>query len=237
MVEIAQKDGYQLEFVALGGSDHYEDVLKSQRLTSTGASMSGDSITSDITRPSILHIAAPEGLANYPPVTLPGCTAWRMILPVKGHMEMGECIISGVTCVVCRKLKAITPESYFYNVGFLADVLARCHESSGVTWTCQRATDGTITYLPSGRQYPDDPRRATISSSKIRQTLSTGLIKRSLQKRLNGMAMNTDLLPTLVGVNEEYEIAWQMKWRERGTIVRFEERRMKRQKKQSHGLG
>jgi hypothetical protein len=204
MVELASKDGFELTFVALSGSDHYEDVFKYQSLNPTGASITGDSITSDITRPSILHTTGPYGLANYPPVTLPDCTSWRMVLPAKSNMtKTTECMCSPKhSCAVCRKLKTLTSGIHTPMSDFMARVLLRCHEANGVTWVCQHATGGTITYLPSGRAYPDDPTRATISSLKIRQTLGRKLRRETLEELLKNTAMNSGLLLNIVKYKE-----------------------------------
>jgi hypothetical protein len=53
------------------------------------------------------------------------------------------------------------------------------------------------------REYPEDARRATISSSKIHQMFGKGLNKIVLEGLLEGTAMNAGLLLQIAGVEED----------------------------------
>jgi hypothetical protein len=74
MIELAKKDGYKLNFIGLGGSDHWD---LDTTLYGLGRGF-GSSITTDITRASQFTSRGKEA-----PLRLKGCGRWKKILPGK----------------------------------------------------------------------------------------------------------------------------------------------------------
>jgi hypothetical protein len=95
MTKLAKNDGYRLEFTGLDGSDHW-DLDTGHYGLRWGT---GSSITTDITRPSVLTCDGQDM-----PPRLEGCGEWKKILP--GKKTSGK----GVDCWACWKFQMLCPE-------------------------------------------------------------------------------------------------------------------------------
>jgi hypothetical protein len=206
MVQVAKDDGFELSFTALSGSDHYENIVERGSMDAVDWD-TGDCVTSDITRPPILW----QGPGK-PPKELPGCSPWREILALRSTRKKDDCACGcggqGVECETSRRIEKFCQDHPALKGGHGASAseqiihgfLVRCHEENGPTWTCRSESGGLVTFLPSGRVYPVDERRETISSSAIRK-----LFKKCPKDRLHGelkkVAMNPDLLLEMLGMS------------------------------------
>jgi hypothetical protein len=93
MKRLAKADGYELAFTYLSGSDHWD-------LDDDTSACSGLSITSDVTRLSVL---VQDGRTE--PERLSGCSRWRKILPAKSVASKGN-----MFCWACWKFQMLCPE-------------------------------------------------------------------------------------------------------------------------------
>ena len=198
LIEEAKKDGFQVSFVVLAGSDKFErEKVESKPFWISGW---GEIITSDITRASSLFNGPKR-----PPRRLPGCRSWRLIsTPTsrKGDFsyECGgashECRISLRIQEYCGGHAALEGEAHVRSRqdNLLHEILVRCHEGVGPTWVCHKKTGGTVTFLGSGRDTEGDEKREEVSSSAIRKILGEGGSKAEMIEKLEKVMLNPELL-------------------------------------------
>ena len=198
LIEEAKKDGFQVSFVVLAGSDKFErEKVETKPSWLIGW---GEIITSDITRPSSLFKGP-----MHPPRRLPGCRSWRLIsTPTsrKGDFscECGganhECRISLRIQEYCGGHAALEGEPHVRSRqdSLLHEILVRCHEGVGATWVCHKKSGGTVTFLGSGRDIEGNEKREEVSSSAIRKILSGGGNREEMSTKLEKVMMNPELL-------------------------------------------
>jgi hypothetical protein len=85
-------------------------------------------------------------------------------------------------------------------------IIQRCHEGQGVIWTALHPISDPAYlsghrkwFLSSGREYPIDPRRVDVSSTKIRQALEFGQQK-DIYVKIKDMALNPRRLLQILGL-------------------------------------
>ena len=140
LIEEAKKDGFQVSFVVLAGSDKFErEEVETKPSWLLGW---GEIITSDITRPSSLFKSSKR-----PPRRLPGCRSWRLIsTPTsrKGDFscECGganhECRLSIRIQDYCGGHATLEGEPHVRSRqdSLLHEILVRCHKGVGPRWVC-----------------------------------------------------------------------------------------------------
>jgi len=206
LIEEARKDGFQVSFVVLAGSDKFE--REGVATKSSWLSRWGEIITSDTTRPSI-WFKGPER----PPTRAPGCRSWRLIsTPTsrKGDFscECGganhECRISLRIQEYCGGHAALKGEPHVRSRqdSLLHEILVRCHEGVGATWVCHKKSGGTVTFLGSGRDTESDEKREEVSSSAIRKILGGGGNREEMLTKLEKVMLNPELLILYLGLDE-----------------------------------
>ncbi|KAF2107964.1 hypothetical protein BDV96DRAFT_605964 [Lophiotrema nucula] len=201
---ITLKDGFKVEFAALGGSDHVRVENTTLHLWGTG-----NAITSDITRPAEFLVSN-----DSQPLRIEGHGAWRKILPL-GTVKPTPDGVCGI-CWPCRKLAAMFPDFYHDKwkddldlfQGDARNVLQYCHSAQGIAWICHQlyCSDRFLLFLPSGRLYPTDDRRCSRSSSKIRDILEN-TAPEELPEKLKAMVPHPRLLLHILGREDAWPFA------------------------------
>jgi hypothetical protein len=198
MSRLAKIDGFRLTFTTVRGSDH--TTLDEEPNWSGGT---GSLITSDITRPSEL-IKQGDGV----PYPVAGCSKWRKILPYRS-VQKPEDEDACWPCWPCSKLSKVYPQFRGMRASMeclpddLQDILQRCHPARNIIWLASRPVGGIFWFFPSGRQYPIDNRRPSVSSTIVRKLLSEyNGDHEALYEALRPLVFNPGLLITMMRMNK-----------------------------------
>lgn len=181
ITSLAAKDGSELSFVSLTGSDHTEKCVKYGSIDAMRWETK-DSIMADLTHPSSLW--------DGPKLKrMRGCEDWRKILPAKGvGPPSGWKCMGG--CKICEKAQQVWPLLKLEELsGLAADVLERCHQGFGLIYTWRRKSGGTLTFMPSSMT----TLRNEFSSTAAREILAC-VPHEFLYENLVGLVINPALL-------------------------------------------
>jgi hypothetical protein len=198
MKTIARMDGFSLSFTTMKGSDHID--LAEEPSWSGGT---GSRITSDITRAS--KLIAKDDDKPHPVI---GYKQWRKILPARS-VQRPDGVNACWPCWPCWKLSKIYPQfkGMHANTGYLPDdlhdILQRCHQGRGILWSASHPAGGILWFLPSGRRYPADERRPSVSSTMVRKLVANyDGDHDALHESLRQLVFNPGRLIILRGLNK-----------------------------------
>ncbi|CAO2649922.1 Nn.00g012140.m01.CDS01 [Neocucurbitaria sp. VM-36] len=198
--ELGRRDGFELSFTALMGSDHIGYLETGSEGWGTGSV-----ISSDITRP--VYFMA-DGTGRPATVSGSGWNEWRAILqPKRKSLGPDEPHCRNQPCWACWKLFQVYPECFNGDfedgpnrlAGDATGILRRCHDGKGTIWMTSRRYKGQFQYkwfLLSGRQYPTNESRLDISSTGIRKILGT-TSDDEVYDKLKDIALNPGELVTM----------------------------------------
>jgi hypothetical protein len=205
MTDEAKKDGFQLSFTALSGSDHWEACTEADSISWVHQG-TGDLVTSDITRPSSLFV----GL-DCPPKRLHSCGSWRLVSTPSSRKGSFGCGCGNVNreCLTSRRIREYCGGHAALEGGLhvrsrqddvLHKILVRCHTREGLVWVCHRERGGTITFFSSGRDIEGDGKRDEVSSSAVRKILGGGGSQDEMIGKLAKVVLNPGLLLQFCGL-------------------------------------